>query len=108
MFANPVFITPGRYIFSFLISNSCSYQDRFRLFFFPQYFSYILVTIVLSAQIFLIVLLILPLRFTGNDTNSTILNSINGIKCIQFTHPNSGERYALKVEYRTVGGQSSF
>ena len=91
-----------------MFSNSYYYQDRFRLFFFPQYFSYILVTIVLSAQIFLIVLLILPLLFTGNDTNSTILNSVNGMKCIQFTHPNSGERYALKVEYRTGVGRVVF
>ena len=57
---------------------------------------------------FLIVLLILPLLFTGNDTKSTILNSANGMKCIQFTHPDSGEKYALKVEYRTGEGRVVF
>ena len=67
-----------------------------------------MVTILLSAQMFLIVLLILPLLFTGNDTKHTILDSVNGTKCIQFTHPGSGERYALKVEYRTGVGRVVF
>ena len=67
-----------------------------------------MVTILLSAQMFLIVLLILPLLFTGNDTKHTILDSVNGTKCIQFTHPGSGERYVLKVEYRTGVGRVVF